>query len=232
MTERDTHSPDDPVRRDDHPGDGAARGTARMEAFADGVFAIALTLPVVEIALPDGGAGGRRLGADLLALWPHYLGYALSVLVIGLYWVQHHFSGAIYRTTGHMFLLATTLFLATIGFIAFPTRVFAESLAEPGARQDAARYYAVCLALTAIAWFVKWRTGRVRGHVDARLEPAYVDRLDARYRASAVLAVVAAALTFVSWEVGLGLMAIAILVYLRPPETPIYVAEAPAVEGE
>ena len=48
--------------------------------------------------------------------------------VIGLYWVHHHFSGAIYRTTGHCFLLATVLFLTMIGYIAFPVRAFTESL--------------------------------------------------------------------------------------------------------
>src|SRR3712207_4376036 len=126
-------------RRDEHPGDGVARGTARMEAFADGVFAIAFTLPIVEFALPH--VGGKPLGDELVALWPDYLGYALASLVIGLYWEHHHFSGAIYRTTGHYFNLATVLFLAAIGFIAFPARVFAEHVAhhDPAEQAAAAR---------------------------------------------------------------------------------------------
>src|SRR5688572_33400737 len=99
-----------------------------MEIYADAVFAIAFTLPVVELQVPEVGPG---FGLRLLELWPQYLGYVLSALVIGLYWVHHHFSGAIYRTTGHHFLLATLLFLVAIGFIAFPTRTFAEHLHEP-----------------------------------------------------------------------------------------------------
>ncbi len=79
------------------------RGTQRMDIFADAVFAIAFTLPILELKLPEPGPG---FVAGLGELWPSYLGYVLSALVIGLYWVHHHFAGAIYRTTGHHFLLA------------------------------------------------------------------------------------------------------------------------------
>ncbi len=200
-----------------------------MEAFADAVFAIAMTLPVVQIDIPE---PGPDYGIRLLALWPSYLGYALSVLVIGIYWVQHHFSGAIYRTTGHLFLIATVVFLAAIGFVAFPTRVFAENLVSPEARETSAQYYTVALAITALAWWVKWRTGRAMGHVDARLDHAYVHRLSRRYDRSTLLLLAAAALGWVSWPLGLMLAAGITLSYLRPPETPGYCEEAPIVEGE
>ena len=131
MAEEKDHRP----RIDEHPGEGAVRGTQRMEIFADAVFAIAFTLPVVELKIPEPGPG---FGERLLDLWPSYLEYALSALVIGIYWVQHHFSGAIYRTTGHHFLLATMLVLAAIGFIAFPTRAFAEHIQDPAAREAGA----------------------------------------------------------------------------------------------
>ena len=139
MAEEKDHSP----RIDEHPGEGAVRGTQRMEIFADAVFAIAFTLPVVELKIPEPGPG---FGERLLDLWPSYLEYALSALVIGIYWVQHHFSGAIYRTTGHHFLLATMLFLAAIGFIAFPTRAFAEHIQDPAAREAGAIFYTCALA--------------------------------------------------------------------------------------
>jgi uncharacterized membrane protein len=132
-----TPDPDAPVRRNEHEGEGATRGTARMEAFADGVFAIAFTLPIFNIALPSLRGSGAGFGGRLLEGWPENLNYLLASAVIGLYWVHHHFSGAIYRTTGHYFLLATVLFLTMIGYIAFPVRAFTESLlhAEAGRRR-------------------------------------------------------------------------------------------------
>lgn len=200
-----------------------------MEAFADAVFAISMTLPVVHIDIPE---PGPDYGIRLLALWPSYLGYALSVLVIGIYWVQHHFSGAIYRTTGHLFLIATVVFLAAIGFVAFPTRIFADNLVFPEAREAAARYYTLALTITALTWWVKWRTGRAMGQVDARLDDSYVHRLSRKYDISTIVMLAAAALVWVSWPLGLMLAVGVTLSYLRPPETPVYCEEAPIVEGE
>jgi hypothetical protein len=128
--------------------------------------------------------------------------------------------------------LATLLFLAAIGFIAFPTRAFAENLHDPIARAAGARFYATALAMTAVAWWVKWRTGKAMGDVDSRLDPAYVNRLDRKYGLMAAVMVAAAALSFARWELGLGLAGIVTLYHLRPPETPSYPDEAPIVEEE
>src|SRR4051812_707826 len=121
------------VRTDDHPGDGVSRGTARMEAFADAVFAIAFTLPVIEIPFEY-----RRgpLWPQILELWPSYVGVVLAAVIIGTYWSHHHFAGAIYRTTGHWFNLATVVFLAVIGIIAFPCRAFGDSLPDAAGRGE------------------------------------------------------------------------------------------------
>jgi uncharacterized membrane protein len=219
----------DPVRTNERPGDGAARGTARMEAFADAVFAIAFTLPLLEITLPPGGEG---FGHRLIALWPEYVGYVLASFVIGLYWVHHHFSGAIYRTTGHYFNVATVLFLAAIGFIAFPARAFAENIAEPASRATGAVFFAIGLFVTSLTWLVKWTVGRKSDHVDERLDDAYVARLDRRYRLSTIATGVGAALAWWEWRAGLAITLLVLLSYLRAPQTPMYRSTAPTIEGE
>ena len=224
MAEEKDHRP----RIDEHPGEGAVRGTQRMEIFADAVFAIAFTLPVVELKIPEPGPG---FGERLLDLWPSYLEYALSALVIGIYWVQHHFSGAIYRTTGHHFLLATMLFLAAIGFIAFPTRAFAEHIQDPAAREAGAIFYTCALAAIAAAWLLKWQTGCWTGDVDDRLDRNYVRRLTRKYRITTGLMLAATALVFVSWPIGLALAGAVTLFYVRAPETPVYREEAPKADG-
>lgn len=222
----------EPARRDEFEGEGAIRGTARLEAFADGVFAIAFTLPIVEIVMPAIERDGAKLGDDLWELVPAYGGYILASAVIGLYWVQHHFSGAIFRTTGHWFVIATTIFLTAIGFIAFPARVFAEHFSDVAARAVAAQYWVVSLSVLSIAWLLKWTVGVAHGHIDSRLERSYVKRLTFHYRVAALLNVVAGAIVFAHWQAGLVLSAGLVAWLLLPPETPRYVTEAPVIEGE
>jgi uncharacterized membrane protein len=221
-----------PARRDEVEGEGAIRGTARMEAFADAVFAIAFTLPVVHIVMPDVAHPGARLGGELLDLIPEYGGYLLASTVIGLYWVQHHFSGAIFRTTGHWFVVATTLFLAVIGFIAFPARVLAEHFPDVDARPAAAVYWVVSLAILSLAWLLKWSVGVHRGHIDPRLERDYVRRLIRNFRLVALGNVAAAIVVFIHWPSGLLLSGLLIGWLLLPPQTPRYTTVAPVVEGE
>ena len=75
----------------------------RLEAFSDGIFAIAATLLVLEITVPHLEEGGS-LGRALLDLWPSYLAYATSFLTIGIMWVNHH---SVFRQIGetdHRFL--------------------------------------------------------------------------------------------------------------------------------
>ncbi len=231
MTER-INDLDAPARRDALEGEGAIRGTARMEAFADGVFAIAFTLPIVEIVLPSVDGDGALLGAEIGGLVPEYAGYALASTVIGLYWAQHHFSGAIFRTTGHWFVIATVAFLAAIGFIAFPARVLAEHFADVAARPAAANYWVVSLTMLSLAWLLKWSVGVSHGHIDVRLERDYVERLTRNFRIVAGLNVVAAVLVFVNWQIGLAMSAMLMVWLLLPPETPRYITEAPVIEGE
>lgn len=226
------HNLNAPTRRDEVEGEGAIRGTARLEAFADGVFAIAFTLPIVEIVMPSIKGDGALLGDELAALAHAYAGYIISSAVIGLYWVSHHFSGAIFRSTGHWFVIATTVFLAAIGFIAFPARVFAEHFSDVAARPAAAQYWVVSLTALSLTWLLKWTVGVSHGHIDSRLEPGYVKRLTRNYRIAALLNVVAAIIVFSHWQMGLTLSAGLVAWLILPPETPRYVTEAPVIEGE
>ena len=63
--------------------------TNRLEAFSDGVFAIAITLLVLEIHVPEPGTG-ESLGHELLAQWPSYAAFVVSFLTIGIIWINHH----------------------------------------------------------------------------------------------------------------------------------------------
>jgi uncharacterized membrane protein len=109
--------------------------TQRIEVFSDGVFAIAITLLVLEIKVPQlhGAANGHAnsLGSALLNLYPSYFGYVFSFLIIGVYWANHHYIFSLYKRSDHVSVLLNIFFLMCIAFLPFPTAVLAEYLFSP-----------------------------------------------------------------------------------------------------
>ena len=125
-------------------------GTGRLEAFSDGVFAIAATLLILEIRPPEHGS----LASGLVHLWPSYLAYAISFATIGIMWINHH---AIFRQVGQVnqtFLSINVLFLLVIAFIPFPTEVLARSL--HGEARTAALFYGLVNVLMAVTFSAVW----------------------------------------------------------------------------
>jgi uncharacterized membrane protein len=116
-----------------------AEGTSRIEAYSDGVFAIASTLLILEIRLPGRGIQGG-LWTGLVALWPHYLAFAFSFFVILVTWIAHHDLMRLIRATSHPVLLANGCALIYVTFIPFPTAVLAANLGGPEATTAVAFY--------------------------------------------------------------------------------------------
>jgi len=128
---------------------------SRLEAFSDGIFAIAATLLVLEIVVPKVEEPGH-LGPALLDLWPSYLAFATSFLTIGIMWVNHH---SVFRQLGevdHRFLFINLGLLMMISFVPFPTTLLAD-YAWGGAGEAAALTYGVTLTITAIFFNLLWR---------------------------------------------------------------------------
>lgn len=102
-----------------------AEGTARVEAFSDGVFAIAITLLILEIPVPHPGAGGGhgKLWGSLAAIWPSYLAFVFSFFVILIMWVNHHELMRLVRVVDYPFLFANGFLLLSVTFVPFPTAV-------------------------------------------------------------------------------------------------------------
>ena len=171
--------------------------TTRLEAFSDGVLAIAITLLVIEIR-PPALHQGERLASALWAQWPSYVAYLVSFLTIGVIWLNHHrvFTQVV-RVDGPLLLLNLNLLLWT-GLIPFPTAVVAQHLRDGGepARTAAALYCGVLLVMSlAFGALFAWvtHTDRLLG----RLPPPGVVRA-ARRRFMLGLVVYAAALAL-SW---------------------------------
>ena len=92
---------------------------SRLEAFSDGVFAIVITLLILDIRFPD--VAYSQFKTTLVSLLPRILAYVMSFIIIGLYWVVHHTSMHAIRKTDRVFLWLNILLLLFVSFIPFPT---------------------------------------------------------------------------------------------------------------
>jgi uncharacterized membrane protein len=113
--------------------------TNRLEAFSDGVFAIAITLLVLDIHVPEPGEGS--LGHELLAQWPSYAAYVISFLTIGIIWINHHAAFSRLRSVDHSILILNLVLLMSVGILPFTTSLMAEYLKEDSGESLAAAVY-------------------------------------------------------------------------------------------
>ena len=120
--------------------------TSRLETFADGVFAIAATLLILDVHPGEG-----PLGDGLLHAWPSYTAYAVSFLTIGIIWVNHHTVLGQLAAVDRNFLFLNVLFLMLVAFIPFPTRLAADHLRSDGV-EAAALAYGITLTATAVIY--------------------------------------------------------------------------------
>jgi uncharacterized membrane protein len=145
--------------------------TSRMEAFSDGVFAIAITLLVLEIGVPE--SGFEDLWKGIADQWPSYLAYATSFITIGGIWMAHH---AIFRrlaSADGMVMRLNILLLMLVSFLPFPTKLMAEAIdSTTDAERAAAIFYGLVLLAIAVVTSVLWRYAA--GHRDL-LEPGVSD---------------------------------------------------------
>lgn len=114
--------------------------TNRLEAFSDGVFAIAITLLVLEIHVPEPGSG-ESLGRELLAQWPSYAAFVVSFLTIGIIWINHHAMVRRLRIADHSILVWNLLLLMTVSALPFTTALMAAYLKEGQGESLAAAVY-------------------------------------------------------------------------------------------
>ena len=130
-------------------------GTGRIEAFSDGVFAIAITLLILEISVPESEFGNlwRGIGDQ----WPSYLAYATSFITIGGLWMIHH---AIFRRLQYAnawVMRVNLLLLMAVSFLPFPTRLMAEAIRNTDAERAAVIFYGGSLLVIALLVSAMWR---------------------------------------------------------------------------
>jgi uncharacterized membrane protein len=138
--------------------------TNRLETFADGVFAIAATLLILNVDAQV-GEGSGEIGKRLLEIWPSYIGYAVSFVTIGIIWSNHHTVMGQLGKVDRTFLMLNILLLMCVAFLPFPTRLVAEHLRDRHDLQPAAFAYGATMTATAICYITLWLYASRRGRL-------------------------------------------------------------------
>jgi uncharacterized membrane protein len=192
----------------------AGSDTSRIEAFSDGVFAIAITLLVIEIGVPH--VEGTTLLGALVEQWPSYLGYVISFLQIGVIWANHHNRFRFIVRSDHILLFLNILFLMCVAFIPFPTALLADYL-QGTERSTAGAVYAGTLAVTAFFFTLLWLYAAANYRlVDRNLDPSLLRAMTRRFVAGMVAYLVTFLLAFVNVTASLLLIVFLALLFVLP----------------
>jgi uncharacterized membrane protein len=198
---------------------------SRLEAFCDGVFAIAITLLILEIKIPHPEDiehyGGLK--PYLIHLWPSFFAYGLSFYTIGIYWANHHTAMRLVTSTDHYFNLLTIFFLMTISFIPFPTAILGEYITDEEVRPWAIRFYSMSQLMIVLSISFVWAYARYKKRLlDRNLKDSYLRLVSMQLVASITLHAVALSVSFFYPVAGFTINVILIIAYLVAPKEAQY----------
>jgi uncharacterized membrane protein len=208
-----------------------AERTERVEAFSDGVFAIAMTLLVLDIKVPHDLAPGRTLAQALGSQWPTYLAFVTSFVTILIMWVNHHRLFMHIGRWDDRLLFANGLLLLGIVLVPFPTALVADYLGSAGQTTAAVVYNGTFIVISLffnVVWKSASRDGRL---LRADHDPAAVRQITDSYRFGPLFYVIALIVGFVSVTASL-LVNCALAVYFAlPPRTAAGIGYARRAHG-
>jgi uncharacterized membrane protein len=191
-------------------------GTGRIEAFSDGVFAIAITLLILEIGVPHVDAD-QSLWRALRELWPSYLSYGISFTVIGIMWMNHHNLFRDISRTDHQLLVLNLLLLMLISFLPFPTSVLAEYMRQGEHRAAAVMFYGGTFTAIAVAFNALWLyVSHERRLIRAEVSEDTVTSRTRRYLPGPVLYGITVPLALINPWISIAIFVALSILYLLP----------------
>ncbi len=189
--------------------------TGRIEALGDGVFAIAMTLLVLEIRVPSlpAGATNGDLWDGLARMWPKLICYAFSFITLGVYWVAHHLHFVTIRRADRMLLWINLLFLLCIGFAPFSTALIGEHFRLPAAVIVYGANLAVIGLTLALHWWYATAHHRL---VSPELDPQFVRSVQQVIMVGPVVYLIGIACSSFSTTVSVVLYVLVTVLYILP----------------
>jgi uncharacterized membrane protein len=145
---------DDVPTTPERPG---LRRTQRLEAFSDGVFAIAITLLVLDLAIPETRQSEKDLLHAVREQWPGYLGYIVSFSTVGALWLGHNAITDYLSRADTTLLRVNLLLLLFVSFLPFPTRLVSEYITVDHAERVAVTFYGLTLLMSGALLSILWR---------------------------------------------------------------------------
>jgi uncharacterized membrane protein len=190
----------------------------RLEAFSDGVFAVAITLLALNLAVA--GPGHGPLGEQLASRWPAYVAYVVSFLTIGIIWLNHHMQFNRIERPDRTLMVLNLFLLMFVTLTPFPTGLLAENLSSPSSEHVAAALYATTMLAMSISFFSLYLwSARQHLFVD-EMDDHHIAYLVRRNGAGLLAYAAAIALAFLSAPLSLGLCALVAIFYLLPARAP------------
>ena len=190
--------------------------TSRVEAFSDGVFAIAITLLILEIKVPPAGSG--QLSRDLLRQWPAYFSFLVSFAFIGIMWINHHRLFTHIARSDDVLLILNLLLLLGVVVVPFPTAVLATHWGQADQRAALILYNATYVFI-AVFFNLLWRhaSSGKRHLLDKYVDSPSVQRISRQYAFGPVFYLVCLALSWLSASASLGLNFALACFFALPP---------------
>lgn len=191
-------------------------GPDRLKSFTDGVFAIAITLLVLNIELDS----SQDLGHELVRMWPTLVAYVVTFLIVGVIWMNHHVMFHYIVRVDRPLLILNLLLLMSVSFLCWPTAVLADAMVSGKSQELAAALYGGTLVIGGIffnaIWFYAAHEHRLLGE---HITPEQARRIGRQYMVGPCFYLVATLVGLISAEASLiiyGLLLAAYMFEARP----------------
>lgn len=193
--------------------------TGRLEAFSDGIFAVAITLLILNIQAPT--AQPELTDSALLDFfsshWPTMLAFVTSFSTIGIMWVNHHRLFTLIKRTDTILLLLNLLLMLIIVFIPFPTALLAQQYAAHPEMHVAAAFYSAVNVILAICYNLLWRYASYRNRLLGKnVDSRAVQAISRQYLFGPLVYFIAFSLAFVSTPISIAFNLLLALFFAFP----------------